>query len=181
MDFWKRLLLALLFLPLALHEAQALCPPIWPRVTFLQLYEGDLQKDTRDWQRAFRRWQALGTEEVILQWSAYGAPEGGPFPLVQEGLIPLLLDIAAEEGMELRLGLRYDPDLWQRREHHEPDRQSTATAGAPSELSRYFFRRQQDHEALLQLLAPLAAHPAFAGWYITDEIDDVTWREPAGR
>jgi len=142
------------------------CPALWPNATFLQLY-GDDPPVTSE---RLRHWRSLGAEELIVQWSAYGPPDGGPFPLVESGRLAALLDAAAAAGLRLRLGLRYDPGFWRERDAGEPEEPLQR-----SELARYLERRLADQTALLVVLAPMTAHPAFAGWYLADEIDDRRW------
>lgn len=161
-----RLRLLLPFCLLLWAGSAAACPALWPNATFLQLYADDPPVTAE----RLRRWRALGVEELILQWSTYGPPDDGPFPLVESGRLAALLDDAAEAGLRLRLGLRYDPGFWRERDAGEPEEPLQR-----SELARYLERRLVDQAALLAVLAPLAAHPAFAGWYLADEIDDRRW------
>lgn len=168
----RTLLSGLLLLAWA-GPAAAGCPPAWPNATFLQLYADD-PPDTPD---RLRRWRALGSEELILQWSAWGPADGGPFPLLQSGRIAALLAAAEAAGLRLRLGLRYDPGFW---EDHEEEEEEGLPEHRPG-LERYLEQRLSDQRALIAALAPLAAHPAFAGWYIADEIDDRRWNAPRRR
>jgi len=163
---WPRLLLWLQLWLLPWPGSAADCPRLWPDATFLQLYADDPPLTSE----RLRHWRALGAEELILQWSAYGPPDGGPFPLVESGRLAMLLDAAAEAGLRLRLGLRYDPGFWRERDAGEPEEPLQR-----SELARYLERRLADQAVLLAVLAPLTRHPAFAGWYLADEIDDRRW------
>ena len=170
---------ALLLCFLVPNVVQASCPLLWPSGTFLQLYENDVERSADDWRAAAARWKKLGVEELILQWTAYGPPEGEGFALVEAGAVEKLLDAAHTSRIRVHLGLRYDPTFWLERGHDESAADPEAPQ-APSALSRYLFERLRDQEALVSALAPLAGHPAFAGWYISDEIDDQRWRG-AGR
>lgn len=171
------LLLLLTAGPPAIADCQA--PP---EGTFLQLYldQGPPWEHTST--QALQRWKAMGAREVVLQWSAYGSPGDERYPLIERGAVQALLEAGAQAGMGIRLGLRYDPGLWDSREHHGrplPD-DRTATA-PPSELETYLARRLRDQETLVAALTPFITHPAFAGWYVADEIDDRNWTSPARR
>ncbi|HLW28152.1 MAG TPA: DUF4434 domain-containing protein [Kiloniellales bacterium] len=165
--------LALLFLFLP-AMAEASCPSFWSTGTFLQLYESDNARSTEEWRAAMARWKRQGAQHLILQWAAYGAPGTNSFPLIEEGTIKRLLDAAAANGTQVHLGLRYDPDFWAERAHDESGL-GEQRLQPPSDLTRYLFMRERDLEALVNALAPLAIHPAFGGWYISDEIDDGRW------
>jgi len=186
MRWYKALLLPLLLpwalLPSALipSAVEAACPAYWPDTTFLQLYDSDLERPSNDWRQALSRWKSLGVEEVILQWSAYGTPQEGPFPVIESGTLERLLAAAEATAVRLRIGLRYDPGFWDDHEHDESSLHEDVPQ-APSDLMRYLFQRWRDQQALIAVLAPLLPHPAFAGWYISDEIDDLRWRGPARR
>lgn len=173
--------LLLLLLLTASPPATADCPAP-PEGTFLQLYldQGPPWEHTSA--QALQRWKAMGAREVVLQWSAHGSPGDVRYPLIDRGAVQALLEAGAQAGVGIRLGLRYDPGLWDSREHHGrplPD-DRTATA-PPSELETYLARRLRDQEALVATLARFMDHPAFAGWYIADEIDDRNWTSPARR
>ncbi|MDF2096642.1 DUF4434 domain-containing protein [Aquibaculum arenosum] len=177
-------LLPLLFLLLlaAALPAKAGCPAP-PQGSFLQLYldQGPPWEHTSA--QALQRWKALGAQEIVLQWSAHGSPGDERFALIERGAVQALLEAGAQAGVRIRLGLRYDPGLWDPRNHDEgrsADGHTTVTA-PPSELETYLARRLRDQEALVAALGPFANHLAFAGWYIADEIDDRNWTSPARR
>lgn len=166
----RLLLCLLLLLPLPANTA---CPPAWPDSTFLQLYTDDPPIPAE----RLEQWRALGVQEIILQWSAYGPPDGGPFPLVQDRRIGSLLDSAEAAGLRVRLGLRYDPAFWQPR-NDEIAEEEEQEGISISSLSAYLHQRLIDQRALVEALGPLTDHAAFAGWYISDEIDDSNWNSP---
>lgn len=177
MRYYQILLLLLFLMPTA---ARSDCAFPWPQGTFLQVYDSHLTKDSDGWRHDISRWKSLGVEELVLQWSAYGSPEGEAFPIIESGTLRRLLDAAEAAAVKLRIGLRYDPGFW---DHHAHDESSFGgqASQAPSDLVNYLFRRGRDQQALIAALAPLALHPAFGGWYISDEIDDLRWRSLSRR
>lgn len=76
-------------------------------------------------------------------------------------LVPLVDAVLAEAGgMRVTLGLRNEFAFWTR------NRENRAAAFAG------IYERTLP---LLEELAPFARHPAFEGWYIPQEFDDVNW------
>src|SRR5690606_12618519 len=103
MRYYQILLLLLFLMPTA---ARSDCVFPWPQGTFLQVYDSHLTKDSDGWRHDISRWKSLGVEELVLQWSAYGSPEGEAFPIIESGTLRRLLDAAEAAAVKLRTGLR---------------------------------------------------------------------------
>lgn len=119
--------------------------------TFLQLTASNRDWSSAQWTGLFDDFARLGLSRVIIQWT--------------EGFVdflPLLFEHASRAQMRVELGLINEPRFW-----HE----------APAILGEL---RQRSREQA-RLLNPFAARPEFAGWYITEEIDDVRWRDKRAR
>ena len=80
------------------------------------------------------------------------------------------LDLCDKHSIKVYVGLVRDPAYW-------------ANIGRDSTLVRSYLRKAsvQSEAASNQLLAIVQKHPSFAGWYITEEIDDVNWVEAQSR
>jgi hypothetical protein len=85
-------------------------------------------------------------------------------------LVPFLLDAAHRRGMRVRVGLAYAPRFW------------TLAGKEPLEMSAALRPARIASEAAALELAPVTGrHPAFDGWYLSEEIDDKTWSTPECR
>jgi hypothetical protein len=77
-----------------------------------------------------------------------------------------MLDAAEATGLEVVIGLYFD-ETW-----NSADKASTST----------YSTLLAKHEAVIdELYAQFSAEPAWAGWYIPQEINDLEWQEPAKR
>lgn len=171
-------------LPLAAVPAAAAssaAPERCPRLTGLFLQPLALHRDwsAADWTGFFDELAAMQVEVLVLQWTALdsftvleppaagtdGLPEGLPASLLQR-----ILEGAAAQGMKVRLGLVHDPDYWNR------------IGRDPAQVQVYLRRHRLASAALAERLVQAAAgHPAFAGWYLPEEIDEITWQPPEKR
>lgn len=143
--------------------------------TFLQPTEAVVARDDAAWDALFGEIAALGMSDVYLQWSAAnGVYENGVirWPRSPAALARRVLDAAAEHGLRAWIGLSYTDAWWQRINRSRP----------LDSLRVYLRRRLFVNEAAAREVAPVAVgHAAFAGWYVTEEIDDKSWLEPARR
>ncbi|MFO7189289.1 MAG: DUF4434 domain-containing protein [Pseudomonadota bacterium] len=141
--------------------------------TYLQLTAGHLEWREEDWEELFAYFRELGLSELIVQWSAYEDSRFYPdamAPGTKPSPIESVLRLADRTGMRVRLGLAFEERYW------------TELAKKPEELAPYLETLAQRSVAIAQALWPLAReHVSFTGWYIPQEIDDESWREPEYR
>jgi Domain of unknown function (DUF4434) len=139
------------------------------RGTFVQLTTAAAERPRAEWDTLFAEMRAIGVEQVFLQWTwadgvaFYASPDdrdaGRP-------IVGTLFDLAAQHGMRVWVGLAHDAGWWA-----GIDRSRPAT-----EVEVFLARRRLQNLSIAQALsASVAAHPAFAGWYAPDEIDDRNW------
>ncbi len=123
------------------------------------------------WVRLFEAFRRLGLKRLVVQWTEYDGVvfHAGAGPAPQPPPLDILLRLADHSGMKVLVGLAHDSAYWRESER------------APQRLPALFDRLLARSAATAQALRPLvAAHPAFAGWYITEEVDDLSWT-PAAR
>lgn len=170
------LALALLLLPAGLQPVSARTPAeSCPRLTglFLQPLEAHRAWSRADWTAFFEELAAMRMETLVLQWSGldrFTVFDADPADSLPEPMIDRLLDAAEAAGIRVWIGLVYDPDYWTRIQRE-------------AEQLEVYLRRHllANRELLERLLAEAGQHPAFAGWYLTEEIEDVTWQDPEKR
>ncbi|MGM0561355.1 MAG: DUF4434 domain-containing protein [Pseudomonadota bacterium] len=140
--------------------------PYFFQETFLQPTTSQSKWDDERWDSLFHDWQRLGIQRVVLQWSRYGDTSfhASTSPTEPETLISKLFKVAENNHIKLVLGLKYDPDFWER------------ISGGLQHRSVYFEQRALERRLLIDELSELAKQDSFAGWYIADEIDDLNWR-----
>jgi hypothetical protein len=143
----------------------------------MQLWRADATRSTQEWSALFAHLRHLGFSEVILQWTAYGSlilyRDAQP-GYESQPYLGAVVHAAQQHRIKLWLGLDYDPDFWS---HIESE--ATLTEA-------YLHRRLVDISMRLNALVASVEHadPAgatVAGWYLSDEIDDVNWRTPTRR
>lgn len=138
--------------------AASLAPPPRPalfRGTFLQPWARHLEWPSSQWDALFDSLAALACREIVLQWCRYDDVDFAP-------LLPRLLDAARSRRMQFVVGLPYHSTWWQR----------IAAGPLPAladvvERARAFASSSNARQ--------WARHPAFAGWYLPEEIDDDHW------
>lgn len=144
--------------------------PAPPRLhgTFLQLWATHNAWSLETWQRLFSYLERLKVTEVVVQWSVND--DVAFYPTAQQARatpapIPLILRLAEERGIGVKLGLVHDPAFW------------TKVTRDADRVERYLAMLRVRSESTARELVPLAtSHRAFRGWYITEEIEDATWR-----
>jgi len=146
------------------RPADAACHEL--KGTFLQLTDTQLARPAKEWRQLFAELRMIGINTLFLQWTVLDRK-----PLFQTARhetaanTPLasVLDLAAQSGIRVWFGLALDSNYW------EEIKQS------PELLRSYFRRRIQDLAGFLDDLNATTESAPFAGWYISDEIDDRTW------
>ena len=148
-------------------------PESCPRLTgtFIQplLEQGSWTQN--DWNALMAELDAVGVETLYLQWTQldrFNIFEEGSRQDLAAPIINRVLAAAEAYGIKLWLGLVYDPGYWGRIRQEAP-------------LVEVYLRRHRvaNLELVQRLHDAAGASPAFAGWYITEEIDDVTWQDVA--
>lgn len=172
----------LLWMALVPSTARALCGPAGaPDATFYQPLAIHGQRGPEEWDAFGQALVQAGIRTLYAQWSILDGI--ALFPLSESvnqeiyakhitmaKFLPLpgLLAMAERRGIGVWIGLDLDPAFFQ------------AHARNPDLLRIYFLRRELALKALLPDLEMLVrSSPAFQGWYITDEIDDLNWQDKA--
>ena len=155
--------------------------------TFVQLWDTHATWDSTRWNDLFASLRAIGVTEVIVQWTttqASGTQTSSPHtnpaqthgmetgrtasaPVQLHPALPLLLQAAEAQHMQIVLGLVHDPAYWDKIKA-EPD------------IVRYYLRQLRNaslHTARAALLLP-GSKNVVSGFYIPQEIDDKSWLEP---
>ncbi|UCF36229.1 MAG: DUF4434 domain-containing protein [Acidobacteriota bacterium] len=141
--------------------------------TFLQLTEDRSYGAPEQLREIFEHCRDMGISELVIQWTvfdelAFFASEGNRTS--RAPVFGQLLELAAEYGISLHVGLVSDPAFWtQIQKSHELTEQY---------LVRY---RSRSKAAARELGMLLRESPGFKGWYLTEEIDDMNWLEPGRR
>jgi tetratricopeptide (TPR) repeat protein len=149
-------------------SAAAHPPPMRLEGTFLQLLRRHGEWHPQDWANLFRYFKELQLSYVIIQWTVY---DGVAFyPTTADHQVPnapldTILRLADEAGIRVYVGLVAESQYW-------------AHIRQPLPQVEKYLRRLRSHAVSVarQLLPIVARHPSFQGWYISEEIDDTTWR-----
>ena len=147
--------------------------PACPSQTFLQIYQATQNDNKKDYSTIFRQTRSLGFDTVTLQWTSYDNVNfyhHTDASKITQTALPEIIRAACRAGIHLRLGLHHDSRFWQLSEKSLP------------ELQTYFDTRLTDLESRLPDLRRLVDNAdippdCIRGWYITDEIDDMTWQD----
>jgi hypothetical protein len=146
--------------------------------TFWSTYCDDVDEPPGSATATWRRWPAAlrswGVRHVVLQHVSLGGVDVlvpgqprcgvGPVDTLRE-----VLDALHAQGIRVTLGL--DGVVSAHWTRIDPAVPRNGVIG-------YLATRAARHQALASALQPLTAHPACAGWYIPDEIDDLSWAHP---
>jgi len=140
--------------------------------TFIQLLEENSSWSRARWERLFDSFRDMGLTRVVIQWSvhddtAFYATEANP---QTQAPLDLILQLADERGMEVHVGLAAESRYWE------------AIKRPPAGQEEYLKRLRWKSEGVaLEVSAVASRYRAFKGWYIPEEIDDLTWRQPKSR
>lgn len=141
---------------------------------FIQFNRQAAGRSVPEWKALLDRIRAVGIDTIIVQWTAeapvlYFKDKDLEFKEQFDAVERLM---AAERGMRFSvfLGLQHDPAFWN---------EITARDKA---LRDYFLVRQAQNRRLqASLLKAFGQRDDWVGYYIPDEIDDLSWRDPARR
>jgi len=170
-------LLAITMTALLLQTGSPAMARSWPEScpkltgTFIQplLEQGAWTQN--DWNALMAEMSAVGVDTLYLQWTQldrFNIFEENSRQDLAAPIINRILASAEAYGIKLWLGLVYDPGYWGRIRQEAP-------------LVEVYLRRHRvsNLELVTKLHDAAGSSPAFAGWYITEEIDDVTWQDVA--
>lgn len=156
--FW---LLLAIYLPAQASE----CTGAPFSASFLQPLTSDLERSAEAWEATLQSIAGVGIDTLYLQWSVYGELDLSREPGIS--FLSTWLDQAHANGLRVNLGLVADADFGSR---------ITDPADA---LAAYLAGlRERSLAAADRLKARLGDHPAFVGWYLSEEIDDRSWTHP---
>ena len=141
--------------------------------TFMQLRVEHGDWERAEWERLFGYLRDMQLKRVIVQWSAHDAVRfyrSGPQTPLKRAPLQLILQLAEASDLEVLVGLTQESTYWK------------DIAGAPKDVETTLQRlRASSLEVARELLPIVSAHRSFVGWYVSEEIDDVNWREPVRR
>lgn len=136
--------------------------------TFIQLSEQNSCWERDRWERLFDTFQTIGLRQIVLQWTlhdnrAFYATR--TFDQQPHPPLEIILELAEARGIEIYLGLAADSHYWE------------MVKQPPQQLEEYLKRLRWRSERTAQEVATIANEfRAFKGWYIPEEVDDLTWR-----
>ena len=142
--------------------------------TFIQLNRQCAAYSTEQWQALLTRMRAVGIDTLIVQWTAeapvlYFRDKNSDFK-EQFDAVERLMEAARGMSFFIFLGLQNDAAFW---------KEITARDKA---LRDYFLVRQAQNERVqAALLKAFGKRDDWIGYYISDEIDDLSWRDPSRR
>jgi hypothetical protein len=141
--------------------------------TFLQLSDAHANWNRDQWHALFDCFKQLSLSRLVVQFSADDSGAYYPqssTPNRRGAVIPTILEMADETGIAVFIGLAHDTMFWRR------------IARDPALVEVYLRRVEVRSAEIVRALTPLARdHHSFAGWYITEEIDDVNWVNQGAR
>jgi Domain of unknown function (DUF4434) len=149
------------------------CSAVCLHGTFYQPLLAHQDRSDVQWRAWMAELAALGLRRLVLQHVALEpydvlVPAPGAWRSSPGGAaLARILDAALAHGIRVWLGLSYDPMYWNEIEAADTDA-----------VAAYLAKRGQRLRVLAQALKPATSHAGAAGWYISDEIDDLNWVQP---
>lgn len=142
--------------------------------SFLQLTEAHRRWSPEDWAALMAEMKGLGLDFLIVQWTAYDGSNFADAGEETPGAVPSpfeqVLRAADRAGMGIYAGLLQDSDYWSR------------IILDPASVEVYLQQLRRRELELAEQLAPrLKEHRSVRGWFITEEIDDLNWRDRTRR
>lgn len=141
--------------------------------TFIQILEQNADLSRPGLEKLFDAFQALGLRRVVVQWTLFDNKAffvTTTFKQAKQPPLETMLELAEARGIDLYLGLAAESGYWE------------MIKQPPAGLKEYLNQLRWKSERVAQEIAVVAAgYGSFKGWYIPEEIDDVTWRSPESR
>jgi Domain of unknown function (DUF4434) len=140
--------------------------------TFLQLTETQAARPADDWRQLVSDLRSIGINDLFLQWTVVDRKaffQTAGFDTPANTPLPDILDLSAHAGIRVWIGLAMDTRYWEEIKQ------------GPDLLRTYFYKRVQELRGFIDELNSAISRAPFAGWYITDEIDDRTWLDSSKR
>ena len=146
---------------------------ICPTQTFLQIYQTTPGNVAANPNELFKKTRDMGFDTVFLQWSSYDNVSFYQDPRPTKSTDPRLTSIikaACYANINLWLGLHHDSQFWER------------SAQSKDQVKTYLNQRLLDLKQRLPVLESAinragSGADCIKGWYIADEIDDMTWAD----
>jgi hypothetical protein len=146
---------------------------ICPTQTFLQIYQTTPGNVAANPNELFQKTRDMGFDTVFLQWSSYDDVSFYQDPRPTKSTDPRLTSIikaACNANINLWLGLHHDSQFWER------------SAQSKNQVKTYLNQRLLDLKQRLPALESAinsagSDADCIKGWYIADEIDDMTWAD----
>lgn len=138
---------------------------------YIQLVDENSAWDEQAWRALFDNFRHLQIDRLVVQWTTYDRMAFYPsqrFETVRTPPLQTILDLADHAGMQVMIGLSHDSAYW--------------TSIETKDKRSYLMERLRKNMAVADELLPLVSrHESFAGWYISEEIDDVNWKQADDR
>jgi hypothetical protein len=138
---------------------------------YIQLVDENGAWPEAAWRSLFADYQKLGVKKLIIQWSVYEHKAfyaSKHFASFETKPLETILTLADAADLRVLVGLSHDPHYW----INIQDQDKRA----------YLLDRLRKNTKVAAELATLVSqHKSFAGWYISEEIDDINWQTPVAR
>lgn len=162
--------LLLLSFPAQAHQSAS---PARLDGTFIQLWNKHGEWSASQWKELFKSFERMGLSKLVVQWTLYDDTayyDSSTYEPVAHPPLELILEMADRHGISVFLGLAQDSAFW------------TKIGRDPRLVEVYLQRLRLSSQFVARELAPLVRkHASFAGWYLSEEIDDSSWLEPERR
>lgn len=117
------------------------------------------------WNMLMQSVRQQGFDTLIVQWTQYGDGLAGA---QEQAVLLKRMNAARSAGLNLVIGLNSDPEFF--------SRQKQSASALPEYLNQLKAADINQAQHWSKLLPG-----QFSGWYISAEIDDANWREPAAQ
>lgn len=136
--------------------------------SYIQLLDQHVRWSPSEWRSLFDYLGELQVDHIVVQWSGLDQRpfyRAVPVPAAPDMPLESILRMADAAGMRVSVGLSHDLAYW--------------TRVGRSDRRAYLMERLRINRQMASELRPIVtAHPSFAGWYISEEIDDLNWTDP---
>jgi hypothetical protein len=138
--------------------------------SFIQLVDANKSWSQAQWQQLFAEMRKLGLRHIVLQWSVIDDQafyRSRSFRSTPEPVLEWIMELAEKSGMQVMLGLSHQSKHWQMVDDKD---------------ARQGYLAQQIERVARtagELVAGAAKSRAFAGWYLSEEVDDINWVDDA--